>query len=265
MNPSDPASDKLVERARYDERAGALLASGNLADLGGDGAAGVPVELRAPYLAYEAQIRRVAAPGRRVLDVCCGNGLHSLVAAACGAAVTVSDIAPHNVALAIRRAERAGQRVEGVVADAEHLPCDAASFDVVTCAGSLSYVDLELFLREVRRILRAGGRFVCVDSLNHNPLYRFNRYRRYRRGERSLSAIRRIPTVATIARLRAAFPAGAEVGYFGIAAGAAPLLRPLVGAARTARIVDRFDRLLPGLRRYAFKFVFAGGTEERPR
>jgi SAM-dependent methyltransferase len=246
--------DRLIERERFDRCASGILASDNLVGLGPDGAARVPEEIRTPYAVYEAHIRRFVRPNMAVLDVCCGDGRHSLAAATAGADVTVSDIAPHNVELTLRRAARAGLRVEGWVADAEQLPCSDVSFDLVTCAGGLSYVELDVFLREVRRVLKPGGLFVCVDSLDHNPIYRFNRYLHYLRDERTLSTLRRMPRMATIARLGAVF-GRVEASYHGIFSFLCPMLQPTLGPARTARCLDALDSALPWLRRYAFKFV----------
>jgi SAM-dependent methyltransferase len=250
-----PGNDKQVERARYEARAQQAL-SDDLARLGPPGAIGIPAELREPYLVYERLVQRHARPGLRVLDLCCGNGQHSLAAARLGARVTVSDIAPHNVALALARAQAAGCEVEGVPADAESLPFESHTFDVVTMAGSLSYVDLETFLAELRRVLRPGGAFIFVDSLNHNPIYRFNRWRHYRRGARSRSTLERMPTLATLERLRREFP-DLSVSFHGILAFLTPVLR-VMGGERAAQCLNWSDRLLTAGRRHAFKIVGVG-------
>ena len=252
--------DKAAERARYDLRAGTIINSGRIEQLGSDGAEGVPEVLRAPYLAYENHLRQHARSGISFLDVCCGNGLHSLTAARAGATVTVTDIAPRNVELTRARAALAGFALAGTAADAEQLPWPDGSFDVITCAGSLSYVDLERFLGEVARLLRPGGAFIFVDSLNHNPIYRLNRWRHYRRGERSLSTLRRMPTLDTLQRIRRDFP-DLQVSYHGVFSFLAPLLQVL-GPERCADWLDWADLRFPWLHRYAFKIV---GVGHRPR
>lgn len=248
--------DKATERTRYNLRAEAVINSDQIHQLGPDGSEGVPLVLRAPYLAYETHIRQHARPGVVFLDVCCGNGLHSLTAAREGATVIVTDIAHRNVELTRARAAWAGLELSGAAADAEQLPWPDASVDVVTCAGSLSYVDLDRFLGEVVRLLRPGGAFIMVDSLNHNPVYRLNRWWHYRRGQRSLSTLRRMPTLDTLHIIRRDFP-DLQVSYHGIFSFLAPLLRPL-GPERAARWLDRADRQLPRLHRYAFKVVGVG-------
>jgi ubiquinone/menaquinone biosynthesis C-methylase UbiE len=251
---SDHQSDLVIERDRYDRRADSILSTGNLKALGADGAAGIPEHLRAPYLAYEEQVRRRTKPGCVALDVCCGNGLHSLTSALAGAKGFVSDIAPNNVELTLRRATRAGLKLEGCIADAERLPWPDASFDLITCAGSLSYIDHATFFAEVFRLLRPGGSFVCVDSLNHNPVYRFNRYIHFKCGHRSLSTLKRMPRLATIDLMRQMI-GPVQTSYFGVFAFLAPILNPFLGRGRCGRLIDTADYMLPSLHRFAFKFV----------
>ena len=252
--------DKLVERDRYDQRARAFLAI-NDPPLGADGAASQPLAVRAPYLVFEKYIQRSVRPETAALDVCCGTGLYSLIAAGAGAEVTASDIAEHNLMVARRRAERIGIHLHTVATDAEHLPFPDGSFDVITCAGSLSYLNLDAFLAEVERLLRPNGWFVCVDSLNHNPIYRFNRYLQYLRGRRTKATLVRMPTMSTLTVLRSRFEA-CETSFHGVASFLSPALSPLFGEARTARILDQFDSRATLLHRWAFKFVLRGRRKE---
>lgn len=251
---SDHERDKQLERERYEARAAAILTASQLERLELPGAAGVPEDLRTPYSIYENHILRLSRPGIDVLDVCCGNGQHSLIAAARGARVSVSDIAPQNVELTLRRAALAGWEFQGRVADAEQLPWPDASFDLITCAGSLSYINHLIFFGEIARLLRPGGSFVCVDSLNHNPIYRLNRYIHYLRGRRSLSTLERMPKLTTL-ELLGSVVGPVEASFHGIFSFVSQLLIPLIGRSRCGRFVDSTDRLLPWLSRYAFKFV----------
>jgi ubiquinone/menaquinone biosynthesis C-methylase UbiE len=248
--------DKRRERDRYEQRARHLLDSVGELPLGADGAESQPLTIRRPYIVYEDFIRRSVRPGGAALDVCCGTGLYSLVAARAGAVVTASDIAEHNLVIARKRAARVGFALQTAVADAENLPFRDQSFDLITCAGSLSYVDVDRFFGEVKRLLRPDGWFVCVDSLNHNPIYRLNRFLQYLRGRRTRSTLLRMPTLATISRLTAEL-SECEVSFHGAATFLAPIVRPLLGEQRAASLLDRSDRLKT-LDRFAFKFVLRG-------
>lgn len=74
---------------------------------------------------------------------------------------TVTDISPGMVDVAVRNGRALGLDVDGQVADAESLPFDDATFDLVVGHAVLHHIpDVELAMREVLRVLRPGGRFV---------------------------------------------------------------------------------------------------------
>ncbi len=105
--------------------------------------------------------------GERVLDVACGTGLVTFPAAeAVGAQghVTGIDISGEMIEAAKRAADRRGlSNVCLTRMDAEALDLPDASFDVVMCALGLMYVpDPAQAVREMRRVLRPGGRMVIA-------------------------------------------------------------------------------------------------------
>jgi SAM-dependent methyltransferase len=78
---------------------------------------------------------------------------------------SVTDISPGMVSVALRNAESLGLDVDGRVADAETIPYEDASFDVVVGHAVLHHIpDVERALREVLRVLRPGGRFVFAGE-----------------------------------------------------------------------------------------------------
>src|SRR5687767_10923622 len=77
-------------------------------------------------------------PGMRVLDVGAGTGNASIPAAERGASVTASDLTPEFFEPGRRWAQEAGVELEWVEADAERLPFEDESFDVVmSCIGAM--------------------------------------------------------------------------------------------------------------------------------
>jgi SAM-dependent methyltransferase len=98
------------------------------------------------------------ASGARVLDVGAGTGNASLPAAERGAAVTASDLAPELLEAGRRRAEAAGLELEWAEADAENLPFDDESFDVVMSAiGVMFAPHHQDAADELVRVCRPGG------------------------------------------------------------------------------------------------------------
>lgn len=252
--------DKREEMERYDRRARSAL--DDRAPAAREfGAAAIAETLRAPYLAFEAIVGESVRPGDRVLELAAGSGLHTAALVRTGARVTATDISPSSLELLARDvAPFVSGALETRVADMESLPFEDGSFDVVTCAGGLSYGDAEAVDREVRRVLRPDGRFLCVDSLNHNPVYRLNRWLQFRRGARTRSTIERMPDSARIASIAAHYD-DVTVRYFGSATWAMPLVGRMLGEAAAARLSDRLDGWV-GVRRSAFKFVL---TARGPR
>ncbi len=254
--------DKRAELERYDTRAQAQLATGEPAPAGGFGAAAMRAYLRAPYLHYEASIARLVLPQHRVLELGAGAGLHTLGLAKTGADVTATDISPHALALLQQRLHGVGLHVGTQVADMESLPFGDASFDVVACAGCLSYGDPALVDAEIGRVLRPGGAFICVDSLNHNPIYRLNRLIHCYRGERTQNTLARMPDAGRIQRISHHFST-TETRYFGALTFAMPVLARIVRDQRAQSFSDWFDRVAK-VERSAFKFVLVGKNLVKP-
>ena len=99
-----------------------------------------------------------AGPGTRVLDVAAGTGNASIPAALAGAHVTASDLTPELLEAGRRRAEAAGAELEWVVADAENLPFEDGSFDVVMSAiGAMFAPRHRQTADELARVCRPGG------------------------------------------------------------------------------------------------------------
>ena len=97
-------------------------------------------------------------PGMRVLDVAAGTGNASVPAAQAGAHVVASDLTPELLEAGRHRAEAAGLTLEWVEADAEHLPFDDESFDVVMSSiGAMFAPHHQAVADELVRVCRPGG------------------------------------------------------------------------------------------------------------
>ncbi|MEU8360767.1 class I SAM-dependent methyltransferase [Nonomuraea sp. NPDC048882] len=104
--------------------------------------------------------------GRRVLEIGCGAAQCARWLVSQGARVAAFDISHRQLRHSQRLDDATGLRVPVVQADAESLPFGPASFDVACSAyGALPFVaDPLAVFREVRRVLRPGGRFVFSVS-----------------------------------------------------------------------------------------------------
>ncbi|MBD0282126.1 MAG: methyltransferase domain-containing protein [Thermoleophilaceae bacterium] len=97
-------------------------------------------------------------PGMRVLDVAAGTGNASIPAAERGATVTASDLTPELLEVGRRRARAEGLDLDWVEADAENLPFEDESFDVVMSAiGAMFAPHHQEAANELVRVCRRGG------------------------------------------------------------------------------------------------------------
>ena len=135
-------------------------------------------------------------PYGRALELGCGTGffLLNLMQAGLTARGSVTDLSPGMVAAALRNAENLGLDVDGRVADAEQIPYDDATFDVVVGHAVLHHIpDLDAAFREVLRVLKPGGRFVFAGE----PTRIGDRYARLLGGLtwKATTAVTRLPAL----------------------------------------------------------------------
>jgi ubiquinone/menaquinone biosynthesis C-methylase UbiE len=100
-----------------------------------------------------------------VLEVAVGTGLN-LPEYPLDARVTGIDLSPEMLELARRRISLSGREIDLRTGDAQDLPFDDESFDVVVCTYSLCNIpDPAVAVAEMHRVLRPGGRLVLVDHI----------------------------------------------------------------------------------------------------
>jgi demethylmenaquinone methyltransferase/2-methoxy-6-polyprenyl-1,4-benzoquinol methylase len=115
-------------------------------------------------------------PQMQVLDVAGGTGdiAFRIMKAmggpdrcrAAGGGITVADINPAMLAVGETRARQQGfgEAISFTTADAECLPFSDNSVDAYTIAfGIRNVTHIDKALREARRVLRPGGRFLCLE------------------------------------------------------------------------------------------------------
>jgi ubiquinone/menaquinone biosynthesis C-methylase UbiE len=139
------------------QRQQATWASGDFAVIG------TTLQIVGESLAEAADVRA----GERVLDVAAGNGNATLAAARRFADVTSTDYVPRLLDKGRERARAEDLSVRFQVADAEALPFDDGSFDVVLSTFGVMFApDQRRAAREMLRVLRPGGR---VGLANWTP------------------------------------------------------------------------------------------------
>ena len=102
----------------------------------------------------------------RVLDVATGGGHTAFALAPYAAEVVALDLTRPMLEVAQKEAIVRGlNKLRYLEGDAQALPCEDASFDVVTCRQAPHHFpDVEEAVREWARVLKPGGKLLLVDS-----------------------------------------------------------------------------------------------------
>lgn len=160
MTPAAPAEDRL---GRELEHFDGVAARDTETILGWNSPAG---RARADRRARLFVAKGAIAPGTRVLELGCGTGEFTRRVAPAGAEMVALDLSGDLLAKA--RA-KVGARARFARGNAEALPFRDGTFDVVYGCSILHHLDVEVALREARRVLRRGGRLVFSEPNLTNP------------------------------------------------------------------------------------------------
>ena len=125
---------------------------------------------------YPSMVEKIASAGQtvveragvregdRVLDVACGTGNATIPAARTGATAIGLDLTPELLEAGRKSAAEAGVEIEWVEGDAEDLPFDDQSFDVVLSTfGCMFAPRHDVTAAEIARVLRPGGRVAMAS------------------------------------------------------------------------------------------------------
>ena len=123
---------------------------------------------------WKADLIAMLAPPKgdrpfRLLDVAGGTGdvaMRAVRAGGSGTSATICDISPEMLAVGARRVAAAGlaNRITTLEGNAETLPFADASFDAYTIAfGIRNVTHIDRALAEAFRVLKVGGRFLCLE------------------------------------------------------------------------------------------------------
>jgi len=185
-------------------------------------------------------------PGR-ALDLGTGAGHGAVALAEAGYEVEAVDAAPQMVVTAQQTANEAGVRGGFLVAEAERLPFDDATFDVVSALGLLPWVDAPaVALTEVARVLRPGGRAVVTADNRWGLIRLFDPWRNPFVQRRNEGKDVRRARMHTRAEVRRMISASGLVPESWDTLGYAPItihFRPIFGDARGAKVHERLQRL----------------------
>jgi len=217
-----------------------------------------PEYLKAPYYKYLSYFPRYNESNKqlKILELCCGMGEFSFdIAHVTQGGILAVDISKESIAICNQHLLETKQKnLEFKVADIEQLQLPENSFDIICMSGSLSYLNLDIFLENVKKWLKPEGRLIIVDTYGYSPFFNLKRRLNYLFGKTTKQTVLGIPKMDTIERISRCFEK-TEVSFYGTFAFIGSSLKYIIGDKRTAKVVDFLDKIFPMLNKYAFKFV----------
>ncbi|MFC3893408.1 methyltransferase domain-containing protein [Lentzea rhizosphaerae] len=123
-----------------------------------------------------SQLAEFIPTGARVLDCACGIGTQAIGLALRGYEVVGADLSPKAAVRAVVEASARGVALRALASDMRALPFADGSFDVVLAADNalphlLTSDDVLAALREMRRVLRPGGRLI-ISTRDYDTIRR---------------------------------------------------------------------------------------------
>ena len=239
-------NDKNIEKNRYESRATNVLNESLHIKSNNH-----PEYLNTSIKFYEDLLNQIQH-NSKILEVGAGMGENTKSLLKNNNYVISTDISASSVRVMANRFKDY-KNFSSEIADIEDLPYEDESFDVVCCAGSLSYGDNDKVLNEIYRVLKEGGNFICIDSLSNIPIYRINRYIHYLKGNRSKSTLKRMPNLKILKKYKKKFT-NVELNFFGSITWLFPIMNIFLDEKKIKKISDRVDKFI-NVKRSSFKFT----------
>jgi SAM-dependent methyltransferase len=151
--------------------------------------------LRSPYVYAEKKMDTFYCNGsRRVLDIGCGTGLHSVRMAKYGFSVVGIDCSEKSLEAAKKLAahHNVTENITFYCDDAlDWMNKSNEKFDCVFTSGVLYYLNIDILMERLQKTLTHGGHLLSVETFGGNPFMNIMRKRRHIYDEQTLNHLHR--------------------------------------------------------------------------
>ena len=241
---------KNKEFIRYEKRADKYLSKG--LEEKNDTYNSLKEYLKPPYDYFIDQINHLITEGSTVLEIGSGFGQWSKFILDTGAKVIASDISPKSLEILHNKYnDYKTLKVKQMSMDNITFPDNY--FDHIISAGSLSYAENKKVINEIHRVLKPNGYFICIDSLNNNPIYFINRLFKTINGQRSFFTLINMPSINLLNKYKYYFKYS-SIKFFGVISFLGPLFFNTFLYKYYLRVSKKVDSLKI-FNPFAFKFV----------
>ena len=197
---------------------------------------------------------------KKLLDYGCGNGVHSIFPAKCGAEVIGIDLSESSLKIAKERAKREGveDKIRFLAIDCEKMEFLDDYFDIIFDGGTFSSLDFKKALPELVRVLKPEGFLLGIETFGHNPFTNLKRKLNRASGKRTEWATSHIFQMKDLEEVKKYFHK-IETNFFHLTSWIVFPILGLPGAKFLLKTFETLDKILlkiPFLRKYAFKVVF---------
>jgi 2-polyprenyl-3-methyl-5-hydroxy-6-metoxy-1,4-benzoquinol methylase len=214
-----------------------------------------PKYIRTPYEYYERQILYHSDYDNILLDLCCGDGIHSFVSVSKVKKVVAIDFSEKSIEICNFLKQKLGfSNIEFHCFDVDEFDYNI-KFDIITIAGSLSYFNHTKLFDKISYLLKDNGKLVLVDSLNDNIFYRINRYFHFLFNRRSYYTIKNMPYKRElINKIQKNFII-IDSKDFGIFIFLVPILKLFFSELVISNLLNKADNYFYNFSKFSFKTV----------
>ncbi len=202
-----------------------------------------------------------ASKGSRVLEIGCGSGFHSRLAAEAGGQVLAIDNVQAAINVARGLDDPISPRVRYELTDIDELSNSPEKFDLIIDHEVFSSINVRTALPLFAELLAPGGKLIGLECLGHNPIFNLNRRINVWRGKRTAWAVDHIVKLEDVEYAKKFFRS-VRVEYYHFFIFLLYPFRVALGP-RLSAPVEKFLRKLdqrllgvPWLGRFCFKVVF---------